>query len=217
MLMNELNEWWRTYLKTEFGLESCLEVEYETHFTRFLMPTVRGSEVGSKKRYAGMITEDGEAHLVFKGLESVRSDWTQLAREFQQGLYERIFKNQAYEAFIKETVEAVARGDCDDKLVFRRRLRRKLDEYEKNVPPHVRAARRGEEIRASRGLAPIYSRGSWVEYVMTVNGPELKSYVVSPLDYQFYIDRQLAPVADAILSFKSTSIAEITDRQMGLF
>lgn len=217
MLMNELNEWWRTHLKTEFDIESCLEVEYETHFTRFLMPTVRGSEVGSKKRYAGMITEDGEARLVFKGLESVRSDWTQLAREFQQGLYERIFRNQVYEAFIKETVEAVARGDCDDKLVFRRRLRRKLDEYEKNVPPHVRAARRGEEIRTSRGLAPIYSRGSWVEYVMTINGPEPKSYAVSPLDYQFYIDRQLAPVADAILSFKSTSIAEITDRQLGLF
>ncbi|MEX2327125.1 MAG: DNA polymerase domain-containing protein, partial [Pseudomonadales bacterium] len=163
------------------------------------------------------ITENGDTRLVFKGLESVRSDWTQIAREFQQELYERIFKKQPWETFVRETVAAVARGECDDKLVLRRRLRRKLDEYEKNVPPHVRAARRGEEIRRSRGLAPIYSRGSWVEYVMTINGPESRAYVTSPLDYQFYIDRQLAPVADAILSFMATSLAEITDRQLGLF
>jgi len=115
------------------------------------------------------------------------------------------------------TVDAVTRGDCDDKLVLRRRLRRKLEEYEKNVPPHVRAARRAEEIRRSRGLAKLYSSGSWVEYVMTVNGPEPRAYQESPFDYQFYIDRQLAPIADAILSFKSTSLAAITDKQLGLF
>ena len=32
-----------------------------------------------------------------------------------------------------------------------------------------------------------------------------------------YIDRQLAPIADAILSFKGATLRQITDRQMGLF
>jgi len=63
----------------------------------------------------------------------------------------------------------------------------------------------------------MFGSGGWVEYVMTVNGPEPKMYAASPIDHQFYIDRQLAPIADAILSFKSTSLAAITDKQLGLF
>ena len=216
-LMNSLNDWWQVHLRETLDLTSCLEVEYETCFERFLMPTVRGSEKGSKKRYAGMINEGGKTRLVFKGLETVRSDWSQLAREFQQGLYELIFRDQPYEDFVRETVEAVMRGDRDGELVLRRRLRRKLEDYRKNVPPHVRAARRAEEIRRERGLESMYSRGGWVEYLMTVNGPEPKAYVESPIDHQFYIDRQLAPIADAILAFKSTSLGEITDKQLGLF
>lgn len=216
-LMTYLNTWWREYLASELGIESCLEVEFETHFDRFLMPTVRGSEVGSKKRYAGLRVDGDQKTLVFKGLETVRSDWSQLAREFQQELYRRIFYDEPFEAFVKETVSAVLAGERDDELVLRRRLRRKLDDYQKNVPPHVRAARRAEEIRAERGLASMYGSGSWVEYLITVTGPEPRAYVSSNLDYQFYIDRQLAPIADAILSFKSTSLAEITDKQLGLF
>ncbi|MDZ7684084.1 MAG: hypothetical protein U5O39_02805 [Gammaproteobacteria bacterium] len=52
---------------------------------------------------------------------------------------------------------------------------------------------------------------------MTRNGPEPKQYLSSPIDYDFYIERQLAPVADAILSLKSTSLAELIDKQYSLF
>ena len=38
-----------------FGIESNLELEFETHYQRFFMPTMRGSETGSKKRYCGMV------------------------------------------------------------------------------------------------------------------------------------------------------------------
>jgi len=96
-------------------------------------------------------------------------------------------------------------------------LRRNLEEYTKNVPPHVRAARQAEDIRKERGLAPQHTRGSWVEYVMTRNGPEPRQYRSSPIDYDFYIDRQLAPIADAILALESTSLAELVDKQMDLF
>ncbi len=217
MLMNELNAWWRSHLRETVGVESCLEVEFETHFEKFLMPRIRGSEKGSKKRYAGMMRDGKEPKLVFKGLETVRSDWSPLAREFQQELYRRIFLEEPYESYVRETVAAVRSGERDEQLTLRRRIRRKLEDYTKNVPPHVRAARRAEEVRRERGLESRYSRGSWVEYVMTTAGAEPKSYRTSPLDYDFYVDRQLAPIADAILSLKSTSLAELTDNQMQLF
>ena len=64
-----VNEWWAAELSKE-GLVSTLELEFETHFCRFLMPTIRGADTGSKKRYAGMIQEGSEQRMVFKGLET---------------------------------------------------------------------------------------------------------------------------------------------------
>ena len=46
---------------------------------------------------------------------------------------------------------------------------------------------------------------------------EPRSYCESAIDYQFYVDKQLAPVADAILVFQDTSLEQITARQMELF
>jgi DNA polymerase-2 len=101
--------------------------------------------------------------------------------------------------------------------VLRRRLRRKLKDYTRNVPPHVQAARKAEAVRAQRGLPPRYADGGWIEYLMTVSGPEPKQYRQSPIDYEFYIDKQIKPVADSILVFKSTSMEELLNRQIGLF
>ena len=216
-LVTYLNNWWRDDLQRRFKIPCFLEVEFETHFEKFFMPAMRGSERGSKKRYAGLVTEEQGTRLIFKGLESVRSDWSPLAREFQQELYRRIFLDQPFEQYVKTVVEQVRHGQMDEHLVLRRRMRRRMKDYVKNVPPHVRAARSLSEIRASKGLPLLPDSGGWSEYVMTVNGPEPRQYVASSIDYGFYVDRQLAPIADAILSFKGTSLAEITDQQMTLF
>ncbi|MFN3237041.1 MAG: DNA polymerase II [Pseudomonadales bacterium] len=215
-LTNYLNDWWQAHLEENYQVKSCLEVEFETHFLRFLMPTVRGSEVGSKKRYAGVIEQDGQQKLVFKGLETVRSDWSPLAREFQQELYGRVFRNEPVTDYIREVVSGVKDLPLRQ-LVLRKRLRRQLQEYQKNVPPHVRAARLADEIRVARGLAPAYASGGWIEYVMTTSGPEPFAYVRSPVDLDFYVARQLSPIADAILAFENTSMAKILDKQMALF
>jgi DNA polymerase-2 len=165
-----------------------------------------------------MVTDgDDQYRLVFKGLESVRSDWSPLARDFQQELYRRLFVNEPVEEYVIETVQQVLDGALDDKLVLRRRLRRKLDDYTKNIPPHVRAARMAESEREQRGLQPAYASGGWIEFQMTVNGPEPIAYSKSLIDYNFYIERQLAPIADAVLGFRQTSLEALTDRQLGLF
>jgi DNA polymerase-2 len=217
-LASYLNEWWRRELSEVYQIESHLEIEFETHYLRFFMPTIRGSEKGSKKRYAGLVEKaSGKAELVIKGLESVRSDWSPLARDFQQALFRRLFMNEPIEAYVIEMVQRVLDGSLDDKLTLRRRLRRKLEDYTKNVPPHVRAARHADERRVELGLAPAYQHGGWIEYVMTTAGPEPLAYLASTIDYEFYIDRQLAPIADAILGFQGTSLGALTDKQLGLF
>lgn len=209
-----LNEWWREKLAREHRVESRLEIEFETHYIRFFMPTVRGSDTGSKKRYAGLLP-DGEVR--FRGLETVRSDWSPLARRFQRVLYRKVLAGEPWRDYVRQTAAEVLAGGPEEDLVLRKRLRRRLGDYVKNVPPHVQAARKAEEIRRRRGLPALYESGGWVEYLMTTAGAEPRRYRRAPIDYPFYIDRQLAPVADAILSFAGTSMDRILTRQRGLF
>ncbi len=211
-LEKDLNAWWQRTIREEFDLDSVLELQFETHYKRFLMPTVRGSDKGSKKRYAGVVAGKDGDRLVFKGLENVRTDWTRLAREFQEELYRRIFMQQPFAEYVQTLTAQVLAGERDGELVYRKRLRRKLEEYQRNVPPHVQAAR----LYAERGL-PAPSRGSWVEYVITTAGAEPAAQPLAPLDYQHYVDRQLQPVADGILGFVGTSFSALVDRQIGMF
>ena len=213
-----LNEWWTNHLKVEFELKSYLEIEFETYFSRFVMPTIRGQETGSKKRYAGItVTPDGSKKMLFKGLEQVRTDWTKLARELQAELYQRVFNDQPYVDLIKPLLEQIRAGQLDHKLVYRKRLRRPLVEYQKNVPPHVQAARKAEAWRLQNQLPSAYSKGGWIEYVITLTGPEPLEMSPNNYDYEHYIDRQIEPVVDGILPFINDSFANITERQLGLF
>lgn len=216
-LVTHVNAWWQTHLHNEFGLESALELEYETHFCRFLMPTIRGAETGSKKRYAGLIQEGDRQRMVFKGLETVRTDWTPLAQQFQQNLYLRIFRREPYQDYIRETIRQLLEGELDAQLVYRKRLRRPLSEYQRNVPPHVRAARLADEENARRGRPAQYQNRGSIKYVWTTSGPEPVDYQRSPLDYDHYLTRQLQPVAEGILPFMADDFATLMTGQLGLF
>jgi DNA polymerase-2 len=220
-LVDHVNAWWRDHLEAELKLESALELEYETHFRRFLMPTVRGSEEGSKKRYAGLVRRaDGSEEMIFKGLETVRTDWTPLAQTFQQELYGRVFRGEPYEDYVRDYVARTLRGDLDEQLVYRKRLRRPLVEYERNVPPHVRAARAADEFHVRQGRPAPYRNGGWIRYVMTTAGPEPLDTLDTrrtPIDYEHYLTKQLEPVADGILPFLDDSFARLTSPQGALF
>jgi DNA polymerase-2 len=196
----------RERLAREMRIESALEVRFETHYAKLLVPTMRGSERGSKKRYAGWARgKDGEMRVVVKGLEAVRTDWTPLARRFQRELFRRVFAGEPWESWARELTDALYAGALDAELVYRKRLRRELAEYDKSAPPHVQAARKlDKNVRA-------------IEYVMTTRGPEPLARRESPIDHDHYFHRQLAPAADAILGILGTSLATVAGRQMSLF
>jgi DNA polymerase-2 len=216
-LVEKVNAWWKQHLQQAFGLESALELEFETHFSRFLMPTIRGAEQGSKKRYAGLICEGDSERMVFKGLETVRTDWTPLAKKFQQELYRRIFKKLPYRDYILETVRQLLDGELDDQLVYGKRLRRPLDDYQRNVPPHVRAARIADEFNEKQGRPLLYQKGGKIRYVMATSGPEPLEARITPLDYDHYLTKQLQPVAEGILPFLQDDFATLVTGQLGLF
>jgi DNA polymerase-2 len=217
-LVQHVNQWWRDHLLSEFALQSVLELQFETHFSRFLMPTIRGAEEGSKKRYAGLVTRaDGSREMVYKGLETVRSDWSPLAQRFQQELYLRIFNRQPHQDYVRDYVRRTLAGELDDLLIYRKRLRRTLDDYQRNVPPHVRAARIADEYNDRQGRPRQYQNGGWISYVITTAGPEPLETRHAPIDYDHYVTRQLQPVADAILPFVHDNFTTLIGGQLGLF
>ncbi|HEY4090730.1 MAG TPA: DNA polymerase II [Luteibacter sp.] len=216
-LVARINGFWKDTLAAELGITSFLEIEFDTHYKRFFMPTIRGSELGSKKRYAGLVEEDGSEELVFRGLETVRSDWTPLAQGFQRELYGRIFRREPYADYVKDYVRQLQAGALDDLLVYRKRLRGKLDSYDRTTPPQVRAARLADEYNARHGRPLQYQNGGWISYVMTLSGPEPVEARVASIDHEHYLTNQLEPIADAILAPLGDSLGALTNQQPELF
>jgi len=217
-LANKINAWWHAMLKDKHGLECHLEIEFDTHFQKFFMPTIRGTELGSKKRYAGLtINAKGEEEVIYRGLEVARSDWTPLAQQFQKGLFLRIFKDEPYQDFVRDYARKTLSGDFDELLVYRKRLRHRLDEYKVNVPPQVRAARLADEYNQSHHRPLRYQNGGWISYVMTTGGPEPLEAMRSNIDYDHYLTKQLQPIADSILLPMKDSFSSLTTTQASLF
>lgn len=205
-----LNAFWRGEIAREFGIESHLELQYETCYRRFHMPTIRGTEQGSKKRYAGLVVQkDGAEQLVFRGMEAVRSDWTPLAQKFQHDLYDALFHDRPLQPVLQRTVRQLFAGELDDQLWYRKRLRRPVSGYAKSNPPHVQAARRHELLT---GKLPQ----GWMRYRQGLQGVLVPADRDQSINYQHYFDKQLAPIADAVLHVLGQDFQTLAGPQMTL-
>jgi DNA polymerase II len=208
-LSAELNGLLAAEIAESHGVTSRLELRFDALYERFLLPTMRGSERGSKKRYAGLVRrESGGSELVIRGLEAVRTDWTPLARRIQRELFEKVFSDQPVAAWLQKVREALLRGELDEELIYRKRLRQSASEYVA-APPHVRAAQQLEE---EEGFEV-----DEIRYFMTVRGPEPVSMKKSAIDYAHYLEKQLAPACDVVLPFLGTDFMRIAGQQMSLF
>ncbi|MBL8911945.1 MAG: DNA polymerase II, partial [Archangium sp.] len=211
-LASAINQFWKETIAREHRLESQLELRFDALFLKFLMPTLRGTDTGSKKKYAGLVrAKDGGSTLVVRGLEAVRTDWTPLARESQRELLQRVFLDQPWEAWVVELRQRVLSGELDAKLVYRKRLRREVEQYE-SAAPHVKAAKLMSEGDESDD-SPVHE----VEYVMTVRGPQPLTHRTDVLDYAHYLDKQLAPALDVVLTQLGTSWNRLAGNQLELF
>ncbi|MCB1307971.1 MAG: hypothetical protein KDK30_07325, partial [Leptospiraceae bacterium] len=103
-------------------------------------------------------------------------------------------------------VQALKDGQYNEKLIYRKRLRKDVKEYVKNVPQHVRAAKLLDR--------PVRE----VRYLMTHDGPIPVQLNPANIDYEYYIEHQLKPIADTVLGALNTGFDEITKpTQLNLF
>ena len=214
-IAQNLNKYFSDYIRQNFGVTSYLDMEYEKYYERFFLPPSRRIEarnkshsnpsqqvLGSKKRYVGMMLLNGEKKLVFTGMEYVRSDWTKLARRFQWQLYQRMFLDQPVEKWLSKYVRDLRSGAYDRDLAYRKKLTKDAKQYTKIKPPHVKAALK---------LLSKYPQSSprYISYVMTADGPEPSEFMPHQIDYEHYVDKQLKPLADAVLPYIGTSFDQV--------
>jgi DNA polymerase-2 len=207
-LVERLNTELARHVDETWRVTSRLELRFERLFLRLFLPSMRGGAGGARKRYAGLVERPQGSVVSFTGLEVVRSDWTPLARSVQRELYERLFRDQPVDDYLKRVVAELRAGALDDQLVYRRTLRKELEDYTASTPPHVAAARQlGQRA------------GRVVSYVVTSAGPRPAEEPGAPIDHEHYIDRQLRPVAEPILELLGLEFDRVIgdDRQQRLF
>ena len=215
--------------------ESRLELRFDKLYARFLIPRIRGDRAnrlreeleragatelladlpdpkGRAKGYAGLLVRpDGSTEIDIKGLEAARGDWTPLARRFQTELLGLVFGEEGEEAaraYARRFVATMRSSGVDGELEFRRVLKRDLDRYSAEAP-HVKAAR----------LSGASYRGQVVQYAQTVAGPQPPGTARDSLDYDWYLERQLAPIWESVAEAAGwePDLRRVSGEQLELF
>jgi len=155
----------------------------------------------AKKRYCGFLP-DGRLDIV--GLEVVRGDWANVAKNIQEHVLELILKerspNRAVD-FVRQFVADLRKKKVPYKdLIIWKTLTKPVDEYEVKAP-HVEAAR----ILEKEGWT--LTIGDKVGYVITLGSGRLyervKPYALASyndVDTEYYVTNQVVPAALRVLS-----------------
>nr|P0CL76.1 RecName: Full=DNA polymerase 1; AltName: Full=Pab polymerase [Pyrococcus abyssi]CAA90887.1 DNA-dependent DNA polymerase; endonuclease [Pyrococcus sp.] len=195
-------------------LPGLLELEYEGFYARGFFVT--------KKKYA-LIDEEGK--IVTRGLEIVRRDWSEIAKETQAKVLEAILKHGNVDEavkIVKEVTEKLSKYEIPpEKLVIYEQITRPLSEY-KAIGPHVAVAKRlaakGVKVKPGmvigyivlRGDGPISKRAIAIEEF----DPKKHKY-----DAEYYIENQVLPAVERILrafGYRKEDLRYQKTKQVGL-
>jgi DNA polymerase, archaea type len=160
----------------------------------------------AKKKYAGLRT-DGQLDVV--GLEAVRGDWSNLARDVQNTVLRMVLEDAdptRAAAYAKDlTVDLRSKNLPLSTFVIWKTLTKQVASYEVNAP-HVEAAKK----MAKEGWS--VTAGDKVGFVITNRPGKLYQkaephYKVSidEVDYDYYVHNQIIPAAARILEVLGVS------------
>ena len=184
--MNEIN----------FDLPGHMELEYEGYFPRGIFVSIKGSDKGAKKKYA-LIRENNT--LKITGFETVRRNWSPLAKDIQKEVLQLVLEDKKEEAIthVKRIIQELKDGKTNpQKLILKTQITRPLNQYS-SIGPHVLVAKKleakGEKIEPGTTVEYIISQGSGLVRERAVLPEELNKY-----DVNYYLNNQLIPAINSI-------------------
>ncbi|MDJ0842080.1 MAG: DNA polymerase II [Acidobacteriota bacterium] len=197
-IADEMDAFFRERLEAKYGF-SAIKTSYRAFYSKLLIHPVK-----EKKRYAGR-TPEGK--IVQDGLDEAVKELTGLGEIFLTELLKRFLEDDGAEAWITEFVDRFKQGEMDlSLLVYRKKIRKRVEDYAKNAPPHIRAARMLDKV------------GKDVSYVFTLRGPVPIELDHTDVDHEHYIGKQIEPLADLVLTLVDKCFAKLSQpEQISLF
>ncbi len=182
-------------------LPGLMELEYEGFYPAGIFVSAKIGSFGAKKKYA-LLSEYGT--LKIKGFETVRRNWSFIAKVAQEKVLEIILReNDTQKAldYVKEVIK-----DLRDKkiplaqVVIHTQLQKEILDYA-NKGPHVAAAQRLKN--KGKSIGP----GSMIKYVVTQGSDIIRNRVKLPeeikeneYDADYYINNQIIPSVERIFN-----------------
>ncbi|HDH06995.1 MAG TPA: DNA polymerase II, partial [Thermoproteales archaeon] len=158
----------------------------------------------AKKRYCGLLP-DGSIDVV--GLEAVRGDWAELAKEVQEKIIEIILKEgdpQKAVRYVNKVIKELKEGKIPlSKLVIWKTITKRIEDYEV-AAAHVTAAKkllaRGIKFRVGDKIGFVIVKGPSTR-ISDRAEPYFFVKDIKEIDVDYYIERQIVPAALRILGY----------------
>jgi DNA polymerase, archaea type len=181
------------------SLPGMMDLEYEGFYPVALFVSAKAGTSGAKKKYA-LLTSDNQ--LLIKGFETVRRNWSIIAKEVQEKVLNIVLKeNNPDKAlrYVRSVIEDLK--ECNvplDKVTIRTQLKKEIESYA-SVGPHVAVAKR---LRA-KGFDIVV--GMAIEFVVTEGKGNIGDRARLPneiknnkYDSDYYINNQVLPSVERI-------------------
>lgn len=184
-------------------LPGMLELELQGIYEHGLFVPQRIGTYTAKKRYALI---DDKGNLTIRGLETVRRDWCDIARNLQHDIIKLVLTGKEKEAVktVKDVVKKIQSRKIDLKdITIRTQLGKALEEY-KAVGPHVAVAkkleREGHEIREGMLLSYIITKPASKKQSISDRAMPSDRVRIGDYDADYYLKNQIIAVALRVLS-----------------
>jgi DNA polymerase Pol2 len=214
-----LNSKVRKFLKkVNKMLPGIMELDLQGIYIRGIF-IPRGIGPGTaKKRYALI---DKKGVLTVRGLEKVRRDWSNIAKDTQEEVLKLILRKKDVKGAVKhvqKVINDLKKGKIPLKdLTIYEQLVKNIDEY-RAKSPHVSAAKKmresGEEVypgmiimfAITKGKGSVSERAKPIEYI------KLKD-----IDQKYYIGRQIIPAALRVLTVLNVTEEDLLGQNLKSF
>ncbi len=169
----------------------------------------------AKKRYALLIWEKNaqgiKEKIKVKGMETVRRDWCELTTKTVEKVLELVLKEGRVDdavELVKDTINRIRSMDASkgrelfDDLILTRQYTKKVESY-KNKQPHITVI---EKLQKRGVIAAVGDRIPFVIlagkglFVERAEDPEYAREKNLPLDVDYYVNKQILPPVERILS-----------------
>jgi DNA polymerase Pol2 len=187
--------------KINSKLPGVMELEFEGYYPSALFVSAKMSDAGAKKKYA-LLDDKGDVYI--KGFETVRRNWSFIAKEVQRGVLDIILKennpDKALE-YVKSVISDLKSHEIPvEKVIIHTQLQKDIEDYA-SIGPHVAAAKlmRKKDIPVGPGslikFVVIKGEGRIRDKVKLAEDTKKDEY-----DPDYYINNQVIPSVNRIFN-----------------